>query len=63
MKKSHQINWIEKTEAARALNMCVKSFVKYTAGLTVTNLGAKIFYRIDELNELLEGNVSHRKAA
>jgi hypothetical protein len=51
--------WLELSEAAEYLSMCNKQFKKIAAenGFSVSAIGKKTYYKVSELNELLERNI------
>jgi len=52
-------NWIPRKEAMRKLAMSKNTFLKTAAqnGLSVSALGGKTYYRVDQLQSLFENNI------
>lgn len=60
-----QLNWIERQDAMKELNMDRKTFMDYTKGLSFSQKpdSRKVYYKVSELNERIEGYVVMRKIA
>lgn len=55
--------WLSLEESMAWLNMSKNSFLKATIGLTFSQIGAKKFYRVEELDALIERNVVVKQVA
>lgn len=55
--------WLTHSEACSFLDMSVNHFngLAFQKGLTVSIIGTKKYYRVDELNNLIEENIIIQK--